>query len=112
MTFPPVNFDFSTFCKTMQLNTIPTFNALKILENQGFIKLTDGYYIPSRILCTANREQMEYLEQHHKKLDAVLKAVLRLYGGILHNYVNIHMHVIIIVVLLNNVDDNNMNDIL
>jgi ATP-dependent DNA helicase RecQ len=83
------DFDFSTFCKTMQLNTIPTFNALKILENQGFIKLTDGYYIPSRILCTANREQMEYLEQHHKKLDAVLKAVLRLYGGILHNYVNI-----------------------
>jgi ATP-dependent DNA helicase RecQ len=82
-------FEEVQFCKNNNLQIIPTHNAIKILEQQEYIKLTEGYYIPSRIMCTANREQMQYIETYHTKIDTVLKAILRLYAGILHNYVNI-----------------------
>jgi ATP-dependent DNA helicase RecQ len=32
---------------------------------------------------------MQYIELYHVQLDKVLKAILRLYAGILHNYVNV-----------------------
>jgi ATP-dependent DNA helicase RecQ len=82
-------FDVIQFCKNNNLQTIPTINAIKILEQQEYIKLTEGYYIPSRIMCIANREQMDYIESYHANIDKVLKAILRLYAGILHNYINV-----------------------
>jgi ATP-dependent DNA helicase RecQ len=83
------NFDFADFCKQQNLDVISTHNSLKLLEQQEFIKLTEGYYIPSRIMCVANREDMTAIENYHPQLDKVLKAILRLYGGIINNYVNV-----------------------
>jgi ATP-dependent DNA helicase RecQ len=82
-------FDIIQFCKTIQTDIVQTINAIKILEQQEFIKLTEGYYIPSRILCIADRDQMQYIETYHPNLDKVLKALLRLYAGILNNYINV-----------------------
>jgi ATP-dependent DNA helicase RecQ len=86
------DFDSLAFCKATNTNIIQTLNALKILEQQGFIKLTEGFYIPSRVICLADREQMLYIEKYHPKIDIVLKTLLRLYAGIIHNFISIQEH--------------------
>lgn len=88
------NFDFDIvqFCTLYQLDSFTAFNALKLLELQGYINMNEGLHFPPRLQVLAQRQDVEYLELHQPIHAEVLKSALRLYGGITHNHVVIQEH--------------------
>jgi ATP-dependent DNA helicase RecQ len=83
------DFDLSKMCKTFNLQPVVTHNALKLLEQEGYLTLSDSVRIPSRVNVQLNREQLYRYEVAHPQEEIVIKAVLRLYGGAFDGYVPI-----------------------
>ena len=77
------SFDFviSDFCDTYQLGVLETFYALKVLEEEGFIELSESFYVPSKVHFLVNPTRLYEVQIAHAKLDPVIKVLLRTYGG-------------------------------
>jgi len=76
------DFDFNTFCKTYNLNTLLCYNALLILDRNSIITLTRQFQNKTTVqFITSNPSLFRYLETH-QNLDIIVKSILRLYGGI------------------------------
>ncbi|NVJ86381.1 MAG: RecQ family ATP-dependent DNA helicase [Algoriphagus sp.] len=75
------DFDWGEFAKTYHLGVLETFYALKVLEEEGFIGLSESYYSPSRLHFLVNPQQLYEIQIAHVRLDPVIKMLLRTYGG-------------------------------
>jgi len=84
------DFDLGKLCKTFSLMPIQTHNALKLLEQEGYLTLSDSVRIPSRATVLMNREELYRYEVKHSQNEPFVKALLRMYGGIFDSYVPIH----------------------
>ncbi|UKM63482.1 RecQ family ATP-dependent DNA helicase [Flavobacteriaceae bacterium GSB9] len=79
------DFDFSTFCKTYNFNTILCYNALLILDRNSVISLSRQFQNKTTVqFITSNQTLFRYLETN-KSFDIIVKSILRLYGGIFDN---------------------------
>ncbi|HMN32753.1 MAG TPA: ATP-dependent DNA helicase RecQ [Chitinophagaceae bacterium] len=83
------DFDLKDFCTKFKLNILETLNALKILEQQSYITLSESVFLPSTAKVICSKSQIEHLEKHLPELDEVLKALLRMYGGIINHFMPI-----------------------
>lgn len=75
------DFDIVNFTSSYQLEIVPTFSALKILEQDGWIALTDAVFQPSSLKIKVSKDELYDYQLRHSKMDKVLKAVLRTYHG-------------------------------
>lgn len=75
------DFDWGEFAKTYHLGVLETFYALKVLEEEGFIGLSESYYSPSRLHFLVNPQQLYEFQISQARLDPVIKILLRTYGG-------------------------------
>lgn len=75
------SFDLSVFCKSFGLQTTDVFYAIKLLENEGFIQLSEDFNIPSKIHIQVDTAQLYEFRVRYSELDKFLQVVLRLYGG-------------------------------
>lgn len=82
-SFPEESLDFewSSFANTYNLGVLETFYALKVLEEEGFIQLSESFYSPSRIHFLVNPTELYKVQVAYEKLDQVIKILLRIYGG-------------------------------
>ncbi|MCP9768506.1 RecQ family ATP-dependent DNA helicase [Lacihabitans sp. LS3-19] len=88
--FESFDFEIQNFASTFGLNVRQTHYALKLLESQGLIYLSDAYFNPSKIRIIANSQEFNAFQQRNEKLELFCKTILRIYGGeIFSNYVNI-----------------------
>ncbi len=83
------DFDLNHFCDYYKLDAVVTFSALKLLEKEGYIVLTDAVYQPSRLFVTINHGALYNFQVQNPKVDTFIKTLLRLYGGLFEHYVNI-----------------------
>ncbi len=83
--FASYDFDIREFAETYQLDYLGTFHALKKLEDQGFIQLTESFYHPSKVLILTSHEDLYKFQVANKSLEPLLKNLLRIYGGELHS---------------------------
>lgn len=83
------DFDLNHFCEYYKLDIVVTFSALKLLEKEGYITLTDAVYQPPRLFIPINHEALYNFQVQNPKMDAFIKIILRLYGGVFEQYVNI-----------------------
>jgi ATP-dependent DNA helicase RecQ len=75
-------FSFNHFCATYQLNAILAYNALRILDQNSVIALTDSFSKTSNIQFLASKQHLfQYLE-HYKTIAPTIQTLLRTYGGI------------------------------
>lgn len=74
-------FDLNDFCRTYKLQPIITHKALQLLAEEGYIALSDAVFMPSRLLFTANKEQLYQLYTAQPRIEPYIKGVLHLYGG-------------------------------
>ncbi len=74
-------FDISDFSKTYELNTLRVFSALKFLEREGYITLTEALFSPSRIHFAVNKEELYKFQVANQKYDDFIKMLLRSYSG-------------------------------
>lgn len=82
--FASYDFDIREFTQTYQLDYLSTFHALKKLEDQGFIQLTESFYHPSKIMILISHEDLYKFQVANKTLEPMIKSLLRTYGGELY----------------------------
>jgi ATP-dependent DNA helicase RecQ len=84
-------FNIIEFIKSLGLDTLTSINALKLLELHDLIKSSEGLYIPARLRVLSNHSDLTFLAAQHPHLNHVLKSILRLYAGILHDHISINL---------------------
>lgn len=75
------DFDLVEFQKRFDLPPTDTYFALKILENEGFIQLSDSFHSSSKITLKVDNRQLYDFQLRNPKYDSFIKLVLRMYGG-------------------------------
>ncbi|WP_317896850.1 RecQ family ATP-dependent DNA helicase [Aurantibacillus circumpalustris] len=85
-----VQFDIDKICKSYNLSPILVYNSIKFLEKENYLSLIDGGFEPSKVLFTANKEDIYQFELLYPKFEPLVKTLLRSYGGLFENYVYIN----------------------
>jgi ATP-dependent DNA helicase RecQ len=88
------DFDLHQFVQAYKFSALHTYNALKILAQQGYLELTDEMLNPSRIYFSLNRDDLYKFQVENKKFDAFIKLVLRSYTGLFSEYVPVREDVL------------------
>lgn len=79
--FSSYDFDMSAFTTTFSLPAQETHYALKQLQLEGFIQLSDNYYRPSQLTLTMDNRQLYEFQVLNPRFDSFIKLILRMYGG-------------------------------
>ncbi len=79
--FVTFDFDFDQFVKDYKFNPFEAFAAIKKLEEEGLIQLTDSFYQPSRLIFQVDKHELYKIQIANASIDPLVKALLRLYGG-------------------------------
>jgi len=83
-------FDINNFCERYHFKTYKTYNILKYLEKEEFIKLTDSIYSPSKLHFTVDNAELYRFQVANMYYDSFIKLLLRSYSGLFENYVTIN----------------------
>ncbi len=75
------DFDLEDLCHRFNLRTSSVFSALKKLEEEGLIQLSESFYRPSRVHILTDKAHMYEFQVANVKYDPVIKVLLRLYGA-------------------------------
>ncbi|MBC8154570.1 MAG: RecQ family ATP-dependent DNA helicase [Bacteroidetes bacterium] len=79
--FSDFDFDLAAFTTTFKLPPQETHYALKILQREGFIDLSEAYFHPSKLVFTLDNRQLYEFQVMNPNLDPFIKLMLRMYGG-------------------------------
>ena len=88
--FQSLDFDIAVFCKNFKLDVLPTFACLKVLEESGWLVLTESVFMPSSFMILVSREQLYDFQLKNPRLDLVIKTILRLTEGAFQHFCNIN----------------------
>ncbi|GGC14503.1 RecQ family ATP-dependent DNA helicase [Dyadobacter sediminis] len=79
--FAGFSFDIQEFTGTFGLPVNETHYALKLLEEEGFIQLSENFNDLSKIHFLIDNRQLYDFQIRYQELDSFIKTMLRLYGG-------------------------------
>ncbi|WP_379091707.1 ATP-dependent DNA helicase RecQ [Pedobacter sp. UC225_65] len=82
-------FDVADFCKKFSLGVMKTLAALKFLERDGYITLSENIFLQSRLMFTASHEDVYRFQIENSAYDPLIKTIQRSYGGAFDGYVKI-----------------------
>lgn len=74
-------FDIGDFCNRYQLEPLKTISALKFLERDEWLVVSENVYIPSRLRFDVGSHDLYSFQVAHANLDGFIKTILRAYGG-------------------------------
>ncbi len=75
------DFELGTFAKNFQLEPIKVFNALKILEQSGWVVLSESVYIPSMVRILVTKEELYSYQIKNQRFELIIKSLMRLIQG-------------------------------
>ena len=78
-------FKIEDFCNRYELEPLSTYQALKRLENEGFIMFNDSFFNPSSLTITVEKIVLYDFQLRNKNVEEVLTAIMRIYGGEIFN---------------------------
>lgn len=79
--FENFDFDLQDFTGTFGLPISETHFALKLLEEEGFIQLSEAYNSSSKIHIIVDNRALYELQLKYPQYDSFIKLLLRMYGG-------------------------------
>lgn len=82
-----LEFDLADFCSRFKLEPVRTLHALKFLENNEYIALSETVFLPSRVQVIQGPEDIYRFQVEQPAYDYFLKTLLRSYGGIFDHFV-------------------------
>lgn len=82
-------FDLADFCKRFNIGVIKTMAALKFLERDGYLTLSENIFLPSRLMFTATHEDVYRFQIENAEYDPIIKTIQRSYGGAFDHYAKI-----------------------
>jgi ATP-dependent DNA helicase RecQ len=81
--------DIADFCNRFKLDAIKTLNALKFLEHDEYIALSETVVLSSRVQILLGQEELYRFQVEQPAYDSFLKTLLRSYGGLFDQFVGI-----------------------
>jgi len=75
------DFDLEEFCRRFGFKSQAAYPALKKLEQEGFIQLSEGFYRPSRLMIAVDNKRLYEFQVANVHYDKLIKMLLRLYGA-------------------------------
>jgi len=87
-----VSFDFTLneFCEIYGLDSLPTYQSIKKLAEQGLIQMNESFYSPSRLMFLVDNTALYEYMIANAQYEPFIKGVLRAYGGeLVGDYLNI-----------------------
>lgn len=82
-------FDIADFCFRFKLDAIKTINALKFLEHDEYITVSESVFLPSRAKMMVSAEDLYRFQVENVAYDSFIKILLRSYGGLFDQYASI-----------------------
>lgn len=91
-----IGFDFNLveFCSNFNLKIIETYNAIKILEREGFIYFIESSGQYSQIKVNLKKGDLYRFQVENPGSDRLIKEILRSYSGVFTDFVNINENLI------------------
>ncbi len=83
------DFDIVEFARNFQAGIVEAYNCLKILEQAGWIVLTEAVFVPSSLMIKVSKDALYDYQLRHPKMDRLLKAILRTYQGAFNHPINL-----------------------
>jgi ATP-dependent DNA helicase RecQ len=83
------SFDLRTFAQRYDFDAALVYTSLDFLQKAGYLSMNEGFYRPSKMKFTANKEELYKFQVSHKVYDPIIKHILRSYGGMFEDYVRI-----------------------
>lgn len=83
------DFDVQSFATRFGLHNMEVYNALRVLEQQGIVALSDAVFIPSKIKFTVDNYTLYEYQIKYPVMSDFVKLILRSYGGAFEQYVSI-----------------------
>ncbi len=80
------DFDLRDFCSKQKLDTVKAINALKLLEQQGLLYLTDGFYSRSAVKVSCSKEVLYKFQTDKPALEPLVKFILRTTEGVFDDF--------------------------
>jgi ATP-dependent DNA helicase RecQ len=77
-----LEFDLADFCGRFKLDPFRTLHAIKFLEHDEYIALTETVFLPSRVQVLSGSADLYRFQVEQPAYDQFIKVLLRSYGGI------------------------------
>lgn len=87
-------FNFYQFCQKYELNTLLAYNAMLLLDRASVLSFSEQFQKKTRIQFLTSGKQINWYLETNPQFDAVVKAVLRTYGGAFDSQIEINLQVI------------------
>lgn len=84
-----LSFDLADFCSRYQLHPKKTIHALKFLEHDEWISLSENISLPSRLQFDISASDLYRFQVEHASLDPLIKTILRAYGSAFDHFVEV-----------------------
>lgn len=84
-----LDFDIAAFCNKYHLGAMTALSALKFLERDGWIAVSESVYLPSRLKFEVSESDLYRFQVEHVDYDSFIKVILRAYGGSFDHYIPI-----------------------
>lgn len=84
-----LDFDVADFCSRYKLDVLMTLSALKFLERDGWINVSEAVYLPSRIKFEVNQPDLYKFQVENAVYDGLIKGILRSHGGAFDHFISI-----------------------
>ena len=79
-------FDLRAFCAREHLYAGTVLSALKLLQQNGYLTLTDEMANPARIMFCVSRDDLYKIRVARDDLDHYIRTLLRLYEGVFNDF--------------------------
>ena len=79
-------FDIGDFSESHNFSPIIVYNALKLLEKEGFLLLNEAVHTPSRVYIKTDKESLYRFQVENEYFDPFIKTLLRSYSGIFSEF--------------------------
>lgn len=86
--------NFYEFCQKYELNPILAYNAMLLLDRASILTLSEQFQKKTRIHFLCSGKQLAFYLEANPQFDAVVKGILRTYGGTLDAPVEINLQII------------------
>lgn len=80
------DYDLMEFCSIYKMQPLQVFNSLKILEQDEYIALSDGFLRPSQAYFKVDRSGLNIFLDKDESFDELCKILLRSYAGIMDEF--------------------------
>lgn len=82
-------FDIANFANRYNISPSEALRAIRFIEREGLLGFQENHYTPARIFIPVTQQAIYEFEFKNPAYEPLIKAILRSYGGIFNDYVQI-----------------------